>query len=126
MSPPAVLLEQLAEARRAGRTFDESWPMAVGAAVRAAQRLERQEWAQVLGSMADAWRAAWERRPPTAGELAAASLDSLRGRGEPLPDRECRRCGGGIPDTRGRRCTALYCSDRCRREAAEKRRWVAA
>jgi hypothetical protein len=42
-----------------------------------------------------AHRAAWERRPPTVGELAAASIDSLRRRGEPLPDRECQRCGGG-------------------------------
>jgi hypothetical protein len=126
MSPPAVLLEQLAEARRAGRTFDESWPVALGAAVRAAQRFERQEWAQVLGSMADSWRAAWERRPPTAGELALATVDSFRGRGETLPDRECRHCGGGIPDERGRRGAAFYCSDRCRREASEQRRWVAA
>jgi hypothetical protein len=43
VNPPTVLLSQLAQMRRAGFTFDESWPVALRAALSAAKRDERAE-----------------------------------------------------------------------------------
>jgi hypothetical protein len=43
MTPPEVLRERLATARRDGVGFDEAWPVALAAAVNTAQ-WERKEW----------------------------------------------------------------------------------
>lgn len=123
---PTVLLEQLAAARRRGESFEAAWPDAFVAALRAAHRRERQDWADVLGGMVESWRAAWERRPATRPELALG-LIAAEDRGVPLPARECEHCRGTIPDDRGRRgAPARYCSDRCCHAAHEARKQVAA
>ncbi|HXW59238.1 MAG TPA: hypothetical protein VEJ23_07140 [Solirubrobacteraceae bacterium] len=108
---PAALLEQLAAARRRGEGFDRAWPDAVGMALEAADAADRQGWAEALNSLADAWRASFERRPPSRQEHALAVVASDPDR-VPVPDRECARCGGEVPPDRPRR--ASYCSQDCR------------
>jgi hypothetical protein len=129
VNPAAVLTAQLADARRSGVTFEEAWPEAFSAALAVApNRWERREWANVLGSMVDTWRSAWERRPAPSREVALQGLAADPDR-VPLPERECARdsCGREIPSARGRRGgPARYCSDACRRLVSEERRMVAA
>lgn len=62
MAPAAVLLEQLAAARRTGATFEAAWPDAFTAALQAADPLEREEWADVLGGMVTTWRHGFDRQ----------------------------------------------------------------
>jgi hypothetical protein len=57
MTPPAVLRERLATARSGGVGFEEEWPVALAAAVNAAQ-WEREEWRDMLSGMVETWRAA--------------------------------------------------------------------
>jgi hypothetical protein len=119
------LLERLASARRAGLTFDQAWPTALGEAVRVAHRRDREEWAEVLGSMSSSWRAAFERRPATGPELALAIIATDSDR-VPMPERECERCRRAIPDDRGRKgAPAKFCGEDCRREA-HRERWQTA
>lgn len=124
MTPPAVLRERLAIARRGGVGFDEAWPVALAAAVNAAQ-WERQEWRDILSCMVETWRAAWERRDASRTERALLAL--VTPGGTPLPERACEHCGGEIPADRGvRGVPARFCSDRCRRRASYLRERAAA
>ena len=110
MTPPAVLRERLATARRGGEGFDEVWPVALAAAVNAAL-WEREEWRDILSGMVETWRAAWERRDASRTERALLAL--LTPGGTPLPERPCEHCGEEIPADRGvRGGAARFCSDR--------------
>jgi predicted nucleic acid-binding Zn ribbon protein len=120
-TPPAVLMERLATARRDGVSFDQAWPMALAAAVNAAN-WEHEEWRDILSSMVETWRAAWERRAPSRSESAVLAL--VMPGGTPLPERACEQCGVEIPaDRHG---AARFCSDRCRRRATYLRERAAA
>jgi hypothetical protein len=121
MTPPAVLRDRLAAARRGGVSFDEAWPVALAAAVNAAQ-WEREEWRDILSSMVETWRAAWERRDASRPERAVLAL--VTPGGMPLPERACENCGEEIPADRHR--GARFCSDRCRRRATYLRERAAA
>lgn len=121
MTPPAVLREQLATARRCGVGFDEAWPVALAAAVNAAQ-WEREEWRDMLSGMVETWHAAWERRDATGAERAVLAL--VTPGGIPLPERACENCGEEMPV--GRHRTARFCSDACRRRATYLRERAAA
>ncbi len=121
MTPPEVLGERLAAARRDGVSFDRAWPVALGTAVNAVQ-WEREEWIDALSGTVEAWRAAWERRDTTRPEQALAVL--VRPGGEQLPERACEGCGQEIPSDRHR--AARFCSDPCRRHATYLRELAAA
>jgi predicted nucleic acid-binding Zn ribbon protein len=121
MTPPAVLRERLATARSGSLDFDEAWPVALAAAVNAAQ-WEREEWRDTLSGMVETWRAAWERRD--ASSAARAVLALVMPGGTPLPERACENCGEEIPADRHR--AARFCSDPCRRHATYLRERSAA
>jgi predicted nucleic acid-binding Zn ribbon protein len=121
MTPPVVLRERLAAARRGGVGFDEAWPVALAAAVNAAQ-WEREEWRDVLLGMSETWRAAWERRDASRSERALLAI--VTPHGTPLPERACEQCGEEIPADRS--YAARFCSDRCRRRATYLRERAAA
>jgi hypothetical protein len=121
MTPPVVLRDRLAAARRDGMSFDEAWPVALAAAVSAVQ-WEREEWIDALSGTVEAWRAAWERRD--ASRTDRALLVIVRPGGTPLPERACESCGVEIPADRHR--TVRFCSDRCRRHATYLRERAAA
>jgi hypothetical protein len=121
MTPPEVLRERLATARRDGVSFDEAWPVALAAAVNAAQ-WEREEWRDILSRMVKTWCAAWERRDASRAEQAVLAL--VMPGGTPLPERACENCGVEMPVDRHR--TARFCSDPCRRHATYLRECAAA
>ena len=121
MTPPEVLRERLATARRDGVGFDEAWPVALTAAVNTAQ-WEREEWRDILSRMVETWRAAWERRDASCAERAVLAL--VTPGGTPLPERACENCGDEIPADRHR--AARFCSDPCRRRATYLRERSAA
>ena len=121
MTPPEVLRERLAAARRDGVGFDEAWPVALAAAVNVV-RWEREEWIDALLGTVEAWRAAWERRDATGREQALAVF--VRPGGEQLPERACESCGVEMPAERHR--GARFCSDGCRRHATYLRERTAA
>ncbi len=124
MTPPTVLRERLAIARRAGVGFDEAWPVALAAAMNAV-KWEREEWRDILSGMVETWRAAWERRDASRTERAVLALAEPGG--TPLPERACENCGEEIPPERGTRGAApRFCSDRCRRRATYLRERAAA
>ena len=114
--PPVKLREHLADARRAGASFDQAWPGALAAAV-GAVRWERAEWLEALTNTVKVWRAGWERRPSTGPERALDAL--VMPGGVPLPERPCELCGGEVPPERDVR--ALFCSDGCAKRAAHLR-----
>jgi hypothetical protein len=121
MTPPTVLRERLATARSDGERFEEAWPVALAAAVDAAQ-WEREEWIDALSDTVEAWRAAWERRDATGAERAVLAL--VTPGGTPLPERACEQCGQEIPADRNR--NSRFCSDPCRRRATYLRERTAA
>jgi hypothetical protein len=122
VAPAAILLEQLAAARRAGVTFEEAWPDALATALQSADRSERAHWREALSGTVDAWIDAWLRRPPQSGAERALLLLADGSDREPMPDRECVRCGREIPEDRGRHgAPAKYCSAKCRHAACEER-----
>ena len=125
MSPPVSLLDQLADARRAGVDFGDAWPGALKAALSGAHTSERDEWASVLSETAQAWAAAFQRAPARGSERALRVLDDPER--ETLPDCPrgcCQRCFEPIPA--GKKRSARFCCDECRRdwhhtrEAAER------
>lgn len=79
MDPPTILLEQLAEARRADRAFEEVWPRAVETALAAASKRQRIDWASVFAGHRGVWRGAYERRPPARAEVAVRELVASAG-----------------------------------------------
>lgn len=118
-NPAAVLVEQLAAARREGVTFEQVFPDAMAAALTVVQtRWERSEWASVLGGMVEVWRDAFERGPASRRERALATVAQDPDR-EPMPERPCERCGGEIPPDRGP--LAIYCSPDCKDETNRER-----
>jgi hypothetical protein len=121
MTPPEALRERLATARRDGVSFDEAWPVALAAAMNTAQ-WEREEWQDILPSMVETWRAAWERRDATGAERAVLAL--VAPGGTPLPERACEHCGKEIDPDRHR--NTRFCSDGCRRRATYLRERAAA
>jgi predicted nucleic acid-binding Zn ribbon protein len=123
VTPPAILRERLAAARRIGVGFDEAWPAALAAAVSTA-RWEREEWIDALLGTIEAWRAAWEQRDASRAERSLLVL--VTPGGTPLPERACEHCGKQIPTERGRHRQARFCSDRCRRRATYLRERAAA
>src|SRR5271157_873601 len=100
MTPPVVLRDRLAAARRGCASFDEAWPVALAAAVNTAQ-WEREAWWDILSSMVETWRAAWERRDASRPERALLALAEPGG--TPLPERACEQCGEEIAADRGLR-----------------------
>jgi hypothetical protein len=75
VTPAAVLLHELAEARRAGRSFEDVWEPARGVALAAApSRKEGREWGAAFTETRPAWEAAFERRPAVALEVALRQL----------------------------------------------------
>jgi hypothetical protein len=121
MTPPVALRERLAAARSGGVGFDEAWPVALAAAVNAAQ-WEREEWRDILSRMVETWRAAWECRDASSAERALPAI--VMPGGEPLPERACEGCGQEIPADRNR--NARFCSDPCRRHTTHLRERAAA
>jgi hypothetical protein len=111
---PAVLLDQLADARRSGGTFEPAWPAALDAALRGARPDEREEWAELLPAMIGTWERAFDRQPSDRLEQALFAVATSEDR-EPMPERPCARCGQEIPEDAHH--AALYCSEDCRREA---------
>jgi len=137
VGPPALLLDQLAAARRAGEDFEAAFETAVEAALAVvAGDTERADWHEAFVGTIDSWLAGWERRPiATRAELALRAVADSSDR-EPAPERPCARarCGREIPEDRGRvrgGQRVRFCSDRCRRLAytereREQRRQLAA
>ena len=75
--PDTVLHDLHAELRRArgrGLGFDDAWGPAMEVALRSASRPTRLDWMSALSATRDAWRAGYERRPPTAIASAAEML----------------------------------------------------
>lgn len=85
---PALLVEQLAAGRRAGATFEQAWPQALAAALRAAKPAERPEWDRALHATVDSWAQAWLRGPASRLERALQAVAEDPDR-VPLPAREC-------------------------------------
>lgn len=123
---PAILLQQLAAARREGQAFEQAWPAALAAALQTAETgRERTEWTEALRATLESWREAWERRSPPRRERALRVIAEDPER-EAIPDRECGHCGGPIPAGRGRPfAPAKFCSDECRRAANRERERLA-
>jgi hypothetical protein len=72
---PAVLLDQLATARRAGQTFEDAWEPAVAVALRSvADPREHAAWVKVLAATRGAWERSYERRPSPRPELALRTV----------------------------------------------------
>ncbi|MGO9763796.1 MAG: hypothetical protein ACLP1Q_21295 [Solirubrobacteraceae bacterium] len=125
MSPPVSLLDQLADARRAGKDFADVWPHALTAALSDAPDDERDDWQAALDGTAERWREAFERQPARRADAALRVLhDPER---ETLPDCPrgcCQHCFEPIPA--GKKRSARFCCDECRRdwhhtrEAAER------
>ncbi len=114
-------MQQLAAARRAGQGFEEAWPVALAAAVQAADPGERRGWPEAFRATMESWQGAWERRPAPRCErvLQAVAEDPER---VACSERECEGCGGEIPEGRGRKgAPARYCSDGCRKRASYAR-----
>ncbi len=114
----AALLDALAAARSDGLDFDTAWPDGLAAALRAAERWERGDWACALGATQDAWRMAYGRRAPRSAEQALQALEDPDRETVDVPERECDWCGGTIA-TRDPR--ARFCSSRCRHRGSEER-----
>lgn len=89
MNPATVLVELLADSRRAGESFESAWPDALAGALAVVDaRWERTEWRHVLSGMSSTWREAFERVPASRHERALATVAQDPDR-EPIPDREC-------------------------------------
>jgi len=70
-TPAAVLLDQLAAARRRGEPFERAWPLARDAALATVEApWESREWSEVLAETSSSWRASYERWPAPSREQA--------------------------------------------------------
>lgn len=115
---PVMLLEVLRywleRFRRSGVPFDVAWRESKPRALKSAAA-ELEEWRAVLEETRGAWEAAYDGIP------IREPLSLLReGRCVPVSEveRACAHCGGGME---GRPKLAVYCSVRCRRDAAYRR-----
>lgn len=127
MTPASMLRVQLAGAR-AARTpipFALAWREALRASVEIADAAAREAWRLALEETRASWERAYEGWPATRADAALASLvDGREIDWEDWGRRKCEHCGLSIPSDRDRR--AIYCSDRCRRDAAYRRERQAA
>lgn len=74
MTPAERLGRDLADARRRGEPFAEAWTVAVKHAIAGQRRDERTVWSAAFTETAEAWRAAWERRPATRAQVAVLAI----------------------------------------------------
>jgi hypothetical protein len=75
LTPASVLLGQLADARRAGQTFEDAWEPAVAAALcSVADPREHSAWVKALAATREAWQRSYERRPCPRPELALRTV----------------------------------------------------
>lgn len=103
--------DELADRRRAGASFDEAWPAALGAALRGES--DDEEWTVALGATRGAWLAAYAGAPASNPERALTLVGEDR---EPLVEdvgRRCERCEEPMPA--GKPVHARYCSRECQR-----------
>lgn len=106
--------------RAGGVPFSRAWTQAVERVCKGLP--DGDWWSSVFASQCATWRRCFELDPPTRADRAFPLLAAERGItvGDevPLPTDEpsCAHCSGAIPDDR--KAGALYCSDRCRRDAA--------
>jgi hypothetical protein len=71
----AIVLDQLAEARRRDEDFGSVWPSAVEVALGTVELdYERKAWAVAFSATVDSWHAAWERSPAPDRERATTLL----------------------------------------------------
>jgi hypothetical protein len=121
MSTLSVLFESLAAARRAGEPFDAAWQAASMVAL--GSPCDADDWEAVLGATVGTWRSAYEDLPASRHERALSLLvEGVEAAG--VDGETCRRCSGPIPA--GRRRSALYCGNACRRLAHAERGRIAA
>jgi len=73
VTPAEKLGQALADARRAGRPFDDVWQAGVGAALTELRGREVADWAEALRATHDEWEDAYARRAPSAGLRALAA-----------------------------------------------------
>jgi hypothetical protein len=120
VTPARILAERLADARREGATFARAWPTALSAALAAVEdKSERARWQDVCSELVDVWRSAFAREAPDVPAQAAFTRLADPERCVPVPERECRHCGGEIPAALGRK--AVFCGDECVRAAKRAR-----
>jgi hypothetical protein len=118
MGPPELLRLKLHDARCFGFPFAGAWLHASRSAAGIAEHPG--EWLAVFEATEDAWRRAYERVDATEVDAALGVL----GEGRELPDddwgrRCCEQCGHWLAPDRDPR--ALYCGERCRRDASYRR-----
>lgn len=114
-SPAADVRELLAEARRQRAPFDFAWGQVI-AVLRGAD----DSWLDALRTTRWAWRNSYERVPARQAEDALrAWLPIFDGREIPTLVRCCDHCGDPLGERSDPR--SIYCSVRCRRDAAYER-----
>lgn len=114
--PTAELADYMRRARAEGRTFWDAWADGVVLVTRG--RLDGGEYMQALSATRGAWERAYEGRPATDADHAAALLaDAALGDVEGVPDRPCDVCGADL-DALGRSVQARYCGKDCQKLAA--------
>jgi hypothetical protein len=118
--PAEYLRCGLAYYRQQGLSFDDAWWEVLA---RSLNMPEREVWVSVFEATRDAWERAYNHEPDGASRalnaLAYGRALTANPKGRP-----CKHCDEPIPP--GRRRRALYCSDRCRRQATYERERVAA
>jgi hypothetical protein len=73
--PPAILSQELREARRRDLRFEEALPAALEVALAGEpNRRERGEWQMIFADQIDVWRGAYERRPASRPGLTLYGL----------------------------------------------------
>jgi hypothetical protein len=73
--PPTILLEELAEGRRRGFSFDEAWLVAIPRALAVCETHLDQNWPTALAATRYAWRRAYRRQETGVFGLTADGLD---------------------------------------------------
>jgi len=73
-TPPAVLVQQLADARSRGELFEQVWPAALEVALADESGRERQAWQAVFTDHIDVWRGAFDRRVADRSGVALRGL----------------------------------------------------
>ena len=118
MLPPELLRLKLHDARCFGYPFEAAWQHASPSAAGIAEHPD--EWQAAFDATRDAWRRAYEGADATEREAAIGALGERRD----MPDddwgrRRCEHCGHWLAPDRDPR--ALYCGERCRRDASYRR-----
>lgn len=84
-APPAVLVQQLVDARGRDELFEQAWPAALEVALAGESGRERRAWEAVFTDHVDVWRGAFERR---AADPSGRALRGLRPDAVPVPERD--------------------------------------